>query len=196
MFSYRVLRIILEGTGPRILSIIAKCSLLSWVCKKYKISKNERGKDSHRKEESDSVDNQDLTSSGSAAAYMVSSVLESSPVARVHSYQHWIIVHLHLQGPIYIRALTNSWDFSKEISLQKVNKRRILLKQSVCCHVPETKWSPSSTQTGYSQCSTHRRDDSSPALKHKSISTLNHHRITRGQDYHLVVVSFPQPAMF
>lgn len=71
MFSYRVLRIILEGTGPRILSIIAKCSLLSWVCKKYKISKNERGKDSHRKEESDSVDNQDLTTSGSAAAYGV-----------------------------------------------------------------------------------------------------------------------------
>lgn len=31
--SYLVLRIILEGTGPRILSIIAKCSLLSWVWK-------------------------------------------------------------------------------------------------------------------------------------------------------------------
>lgn len=37
MFSHLVLRIILEGTGPRILSIMAKCSLLSWVWKKCEL---------------------------------------------------------------------------------------------------------------------------------------------------------------
>lgn len=44
MLSHLVLRIILEGTGPRILSIMAKCSLLSWVWKKRELNKNENMK--------------------------------------------------------------------------------------------------------------------------------------------------------
>ncbi len=41
MFSHLVLRIILEGTGPRILSIMAKCSLLSWVWKQYELDNHD-----------------------------------------------------------------------------------------------------------------------------------------------------------
>ncbi len=57
MFFYLVLRIILEGTGPRILSIMAKCSLLSWVWKEIKLDNHDwTGERAGREEETYSED--------------------------------------------------------------------------------------------------------------------------------------------
>lgn len=43
--TYLVLRIIREGTGPKILSIMAKCSRLSWVWESDKKTKTKKKRD-------------------------------------------------------------------------------------------------------------------------------------------------------